>query len=76
MLRSCAGSQAAIAHLGERQTEAGSRHFFGRDILLLLSIIYIIADKIKSETVSYGVRTHAQFPAVDLKSTPLTTRAN
>jgi hypothetical protein len=26
--------------------------------------------------VSYGVRTHAQLPAVDLKSTPLTTRAN
>ena len=26
--------------------------------------------------VSCGVRTHAQLPAVDLKSTPLTTRAN
>ena len=25
---------------------------------------------------SCGVRTHAQLPAVDLKSTPLTTRAN
>ena len=27
-------------------------------------------------SVSCGVRTHAQLPAVDLKSTPLTTRAN
>ena len=26
--------------------------------------------------VSYGVRTHAHLRAVDLKSTPLTTRAN
>ena len=26
--------------------------------------------------VSCGVRAHAQLPAVDLKSTPLTTRAN
>ena len=26
--------------------------------------------------ISAGVRTHAQSPAVDLKSTPLTTRAN
>ena len=26
--------------------------------------------------VSCGVRTHAQLPAMDLKSTPLTTRAN
>ena len=26
--------------------------------------------------VSCGVRVHAQLPAVDLKSTPLTTRAN
>jgi hypothetical protein len=25
---------------------------------------------------SYGVRTHAELPPVDLKSTPLTTRAN
>ena len=30
----------------------------------------------KPNSVSCGVRTHAQFPAVDLKSTPLTTRAN
>ena len=29
-----------------------------------------------SRNVSCGVRTHAQLPAVDLKSTPLTTRAN
>ena len=28
------------------------------------------------KNVSCGVRTHAQLPAVDLKSTPLTTRAN
>lgn len=27
-------------------------------------------------SVSHGVRTHAQLPAVDLKSTPLTTRAD
>ena len=26
--------------------------------------------------VSCGIRTHAQFPAVDLKSTPSTTRAD
>ncbi len=29
-----------------------------------------------AHTVSYGVRTHAELPPVDLKSTPLTTRAN
>ena len=28
------------------------------------------------QVASCGVRTHAQLPAVDLKSTPLTTRAN
>ena len=27
-------------------------------------------------SASCGVRTHAEFPLVDLKSTPLTTRAN
>ena len=31
---------------------------------------------VQSTNVSCGVRTHAQLPAVDLKSTPLTTRAN
>ena len=30
----------------------------------------------QTKIVSCGVRTHAQLPAVDLKSTPLTTRAN
>jgi len=30
----------------------------------------------QARTVSHGVRTHAQLPAVDLKSTPLTTRAD
>jgi hypothetical protein len=35
------------------------------------------ASNVKSVyTASCGVRTHAQLPAVDLKSTPLTTRAN
>ena len=29
-----------------------------------------------ADLVSCGVRAHAQLPAVDLKSTPLTTRAN
>ena len=29
-----------------------------------------------SQRASCGVRTHAEFPLVDLKSTPLTTRAN
>ena len=31
---------------------------------------------LRNRIVSCGVRTHAQLPAVDLKSTPLTTRAN
>ena len=33
-------------------------------------------DKQWSEDVSCGVRTHAELPPVDLKSTPLATRAN
>ena len=35
----------------------------------------VLCDR-KGKHVSCGVRTHAQLPAVDLKSTPLTTRAN
>ena len=33
-------------------------------------------DDMAGTNVSCGVRAHAQLPAVDLKSTPLTTRAN
>ena len=32
--------------------------------------------EMQRKIVSCGVRTQAQLPAVDLKSTPLTTRAN
>ena len=32
--------------------------------------------QLRKTNASCGVRTHAQLPAVDLKSTPLTTRAN
>ena len=32
--------------------------------------------EMQRKIVSCGVRTHAQLPAMDLKSTPLTTRAN
>ena len=35
-----------------------------------------LVKQMQRNSVSCGVRTHAQLPAVDLKSAPLTTRAN
>lgn len=35
-----------------------------------------LSHMLAESSVSHGVRAHAQLPAVDLKSTPLTTRAD
>lgn len=69
--------KSAILHASTTQTASANQlHTFstGREPPLLMLVFK--AKCKKCNCVSCGVRTHAHLRAVDLKSTPLTTRAN